>query len=165
MVNKSAGVVMVRIEHSLGTDGNYCKVPRFLCVEPGGPWKNMAWSIPKGGREPEDNTLRDTGVREYEEETGQIAPVDELVPVGSIRQRKGKTVHAWYFVDSGDYPIKFRSNTYKIEHPKGSGKFKTYKEAIAHKFLTEDEAKDKLIDAQFELILRIKRNLEIRKLI
>jgi len=165
MVNKSAGVVMVRIRLSQSTDNNCSKEPVFLCVEPGGPWKNMAWSIPKGGREPQDNTLFETGTREFEEETGQIAPVNELFSVGSIRQRKGKTVHAWYFIDNDNNPIKFRSNTYRIEHPKGSGRMKTYKEAITHQFLTVDEAKDKLIDAQFELILRIKRNLEIRNLL
>ena len=54
---------------------------------------------------------------------------------------------------------------YTIEHPKGSGKTKTYKEVVSHKFLDEAEAKEKLIDAQFDFIIRIKKNLTERNLI
>ena len=165
MVNKSAGVIMVRIINGKDSNNNVVKIPLFLCLEPGGPWKKMAWSIPKGGKEITDDSLIETGMREFEEETGQIAPKEELISIGSIRQRKAKTVHAWFFIDNDEQPIKFRSNTYRIEHPKGSGKMKTYKEAISHKFLTEEEAKEKLIDTQFDFILRIKRILGNKKLL
>ena len=165
MVIKSAGIIMVRLKNGLDRYGNTTKIPTFLCVKPGGPWKNMDWSIPKGSREKNDLSLKSTGIREFEEETGQIAPEDELIPIGSIRQRKGKNVFAWYFVDYCNEHICFRSNTYTIEHPKGSGKTKTYKEAIAHRFLTEEEAKEKLIDAQYLFIERVKNSLQERKII
>ena len=146
MVVKSAGIIMVR---------NTNQGLRFLCIKPGGPWKNMAWSIPKGGVEPDDKTLKDTAMREFGEETGQLVLETDLIPIGSIKQRKGKVVHAWFFVDNDNSPIKFRSNSYKIEHPKKSGKYVTFKEAISHKFLSAHEAKELLIPAQYELIRRI----------
>lgn len=165
MVVKSAGVIMVRFNTYTDNSNNIVREPLFLCVKPGGPWKNMEWSIPKGGKETNDKTLKDTGIREYEEETGQIAPENDLIPIGSIKQRKGKVVYAWYFVDNSNEPIKFRSNSYTIEHPKGSGKIKTYKEAVNHRFLNEDDAKTLLISSQFEFIKRIRKKLEETNLI
>ena len=165
MVSKSAGVIMVRLKRYVCEDGNIKIIPLFLCVKPGGPWKNMDWSIPKGGKEKDDNTLKDTGIREFGEETGQIAPENELIPIGSIKQRKGKIVYAWYFIDYSNDNIVFKSNTYTIEHPKGSGKTKTFKEVVFHKFLDEIEAKDLLIDTQFEFISRIIKQLKDKNLI
>ena len=165
MVIKSAGIVMVRIKKMCNLDGTSSNVPLYLCVKPGGPWKNMDWSIPKGGKEKDDISLKNAGIREFGEETGQIAPEEELISVGSIRQRKGKVVYAWYFIDNNTGPIKFRSNSYSIEHPKNSGKMKSYKEVINHKFLTENEAYELLISPQYEFILRIKKDLEARGLL
>ena len=90
MVSKSAGVIMVRLKKYVDVDGRIKVIPLFLCVKPGGPWKNMDWSIPKGGKEKDDDTLKDTGIREFAEETGQIAPENDLIPIGSIKQKKRK---------------------------------------------------------------------------
>ena len=79
MVVKSAGIIMVR---------NTNQGLRFLCIKPGGPWKNMAWSIPKGGVEPDDKTLKDTAMREFGEETGQLVlETDQLEALSREREK------------------------------------------------------------------------------
>ncbi|HZR78372.1 MAG TPA: NUDIX domain-containing protein, partial [Chthoniobacterales bacterium] len=73
----------------------------FLLVHPGGPfWKNKddgAWSIPKGQVEPDEDFLT-RAQTEFEEEIG-IKPSGNWIPLGSIKQKGGKTVHAWAFED------------------------------------------------------------------
>src|SRR3954447_5271728 len=71
----------------------------FLLVHPGGPfWANKdagAWSIPKGQIEDEEEP-RACAIRELEEELGKAPELDpeQLIELGSIRQRAGKTVGA-----------------------------------------------------------------------
>ena len=93
-----------------------------LLVHPGGPfWRNRdlgAWSIPKG----ELNEAEDAEAaarREFREELG-IEAVGQLRPLGNIRQRSGKVVHA--FALEGDLDVSaVRSNTIAIEWPPRSG--------------------------------------------
>ena len=70
---------------------------RVFLAHPGGPfWRKAdehAWTIPKGLIEPGEDPL-DAAQREFREETG-IDPSGPFIPLGSIRQRSGKTVHAW----------------------------------------------------------------------
>src|ERR1700720_3405943 len=88
--NISAGLLMFRKKNdSL----------EFLLVHPGGPfWKNKddgAWSIPKGEAQTEEDLLTRAQI-EFEEELG-IKPAGSFIPLGSIKQKGGKTVHAWAF--------------------------------------------------------------------
>src|SRR5690242_18981597 len=102
----------------------------FLLVHPGGPfWKNKddgAWTIPKGEAHPEEDLLARAKI-EFKEELGIEAP-GNFISLGSIKQKGGKTVHAWAF--EGDLPDGFelRSNTFEIEFPPRSGKFKEFPE-------------------------------------
>ena len=75
--------------------------PEVLLVHPGGPFwarKDLgAWSIPKGGPE-EGEDPRACALRELAEELGPAAPaiaLEDLIELGSIRQKGGKVVHAW----------------------------------------------------------------------
>ena len=86
-----------------------------LLAHPGGPlFRNRdegSWSIPKG--EPDgDEPLLDVARREFAEETGQPAPDDDAVPLGSIVQKGGKIVHAWALEGDLD-PATSRSNTFE----------------------------------------------------
>jgi len=73
-------------------------------AHPGGPfWKNKdagAWSIPKGLIEADEELLT-AAQREFHEETG-LKPQGDFIPLGSIRQKAGKTVHAWAIEGDAD---------------------------------------------------------------
>src|SRR3954467_15414607 len=68
-----------------------------LLAHPGGPfWANKdagAWTVPKGLVEPGEDLLA-AARREFAEETG-LRPAGAFLPLGSVRQKAGKTVHAW----------------------------------------------------------------------
>ena len=76
----------------------------FFLAHPGGPfWAKKdagAWSIVKGEVEPAEELLA-CALREFTEETGLVA-TGPFHPLGSVRQKSGKTVHAWAF--EGDWP-------------------------------------------------------------
>src|SRR5215212_9400097 len=120
MAKQSAGLLVYRRR-----DGNI----ELLLVHPGGPfWKNKdsgAWSIPKGefteGEEP-----LEVAKREFLEETGR--PIDgSFQPLTPVKQRSGKTVHAWSI--EADLDVSHvKSNTFTIEWPPRSGKQQEFPE-------------------------------------
>jgi predicted NUDIX family NTP pyrophosphohydrolase len=130
----------------------------FLLVHLGGPlWKNKdegAWTIPKGeAAEGEDLLIR--AQIEFEEELG-IKASGNWMPLGSIKQKGGKTVHAWAF--EGDLPPDFQlhSNTFEIEWPPRSGKFKDFPEIDRAEFFSEKIARRKINPAQITLLDRLR---------
>lgn len=131
---------------------------KFLLVHPGGPfWKNKddgAWTIPKGeAAEGEDLLVR--AQLEFEEELG-IKSSGNLIPLGSIKQKGGKTVHAWAF--EGDLPELFqlRSNTFQLEWPPHSGKFAEFPEVDRAEFFLEEIARRKINPGQIPFIERLR---------
>ena len=78
--------------------------PQFFLAHPGGPfWSNRdvgAWTIPKGVVE-EGEEILDAARREFREETG-IEPSPPFIPLGAIKQKAGKTVHAWAWEGDAD---------------------------------------------------------------
>jgi predicted NUDIX family NTP pyrophosphohydrolase len=101
----------------------------IFLAHPGGPfWAKRdagAWTIPKGVVD-EGEELLDGARREFREETG-IDAVGPYASLGSVRQKAGKTVHAWAWEGDAD-PDMIISNTTKTEWPRGSGKWLTYPE-------------------------------------
>ena len=154
--NLSAGLLMFRIKGG--------EVQVFL-VHPGGPfWLKKdegAWSIPKGEVQ-ENEPLLETAIREFEEEIG-VSVKGEFLELGSIKQRGGKTVHAWAF--EGDYnesqPIK--SNMFTMEFPPGSGKMREFPEIDKACFFDLEEAKRKINAAQVEFIERLQNAISTKK--
>ena len=69
----------------------------FLLAHPGGPfWARKdagAWSIPKGEYEQGADAL-EAAKREFNEETG-CAITGNFIMLVPLKQRSGKTVHAW----------------------------------------------------------------------
>ena len=120
----SAGLLMFRQR-----DG----VLEFLLVHPGGPlWSNRdegAWSIPKGEAAAGEDLL-ERARKEFEEELGLPAPA-KCFPLGSIKQKGGKTVHAWAV--EGDLPADFlcSSNSFEMEWPPRSGNARVSRRSIA----------------------------------
>jgi predicted NUDIX family NTP pyrophosphohydrolase len=125
-------------------------------AHPGGPfWKNKdagAWTLPKGLVEEGEDALA-AARREFEEETG-IRPEGTFLPLGSIRQKAGKTVHAWAWEGDAD-PAAVTSNEVRTEWPRGSGKWLAFPEVDRCAWFSPEAAREKLIPAQAELIDRL----------
>ncbi len=129
-------------------------------AHPGGPfWARRdegAWTIPKGGVEAGEDAL-DAARREFEEETG-IPPRGEFVPLGSIRQRAGKIVHAWAWEGDADAST-ITSNTTQTEWPRGSGRRITYPEVDRCGWFSPEEARQRMNPAQAAFIDRLQQHL------
>jgi predicted NUDIX family NTP pyrophosphohydrolase len=127
-----------------------------LLAHPGGPfWTKKdqgAWTIPKGLVNTGESILL-AACREFEEETG-IRPHGNFLPLGSIRQKAGKLVHAWALEGDAD-PAKTTSNLMKMEYPKGSSKWLTFPEVDRCAWFDYEEAMDFINPAQVELIDRL----------
>jgi len=137
----------------------YRRAPRgleFFLAHPGGPfWQNRdagAWTIPKGIAEEGEDILA-AACREFEEETG-IRPLGPFLPLGSIRQKAGKVVHAWAWEGDAD-PDRVTSNTTQTEWPRGSGRLLTFPEVDRCAWFDLRAAREKINPAQAELIDRL----------
>jgi len=91
--------------------------------------------------------------REFREETG-IAPGGPFLPLGSIRQKAGKVVHAWAWEGDAD-PAGIVSNLMRTEWPRGSGKWLTFPEVDRCEWFDVAGARAKVNPAQAELIDRL----------
>lgn len=140
----SAGLLVWRP----GTGGR-----EFLLAHPGGPlWARRddgAWMIPKGeiaeGEEPLACALR-----EFEEEVGQTVagPFDALAP---IRQRGGKRVLCWLVQADLDL-AGFRSNSFAMEWPRGSGRTVEFPEIDKVAYWSAEIAVRKILPSQAPLL-------------
>jgi len=133
-------------------------VLEVLLVHPGGPFwakKDLgAWTIPKGEVAEGEDELT-TAQREFEEETGLHAE-GPFHPLGHVKQKAGKVVHAWAFEGDGD-PAAIRSNTFEVEWPPGSGQSQTFPEVDRADFFGLEEARRRINPAQVELLDALER--------
>jgi predicted NUDIX family NTP pyrophosphohydrolase len=136
-----------------------------LLAHPGGPfWRDRdagAWTIPKGIVD-EGEELLEAARREFEEETG-IRPAGPFLPLGSVRQKAGKVVHAWAWEGDADARA-IVSNMARIEWPPGSGRWVSYPEVDRCAWFEPDVARRRINPAQAELIGRLEQALEAREL-
>ncbi len=150
----SAGLLMFRLRAG--------RLEVFL-AHPGGPFfahrDEGHWTIPKGEFEPGEELLA-TAIREFQEETG-LAASGPFLPLGSIRQKGGKTVHAWAFAGDWDESQPIRSNTFELEFPLGSGKYVRFPEIDRAGFFSVAEARRKLKDRQLPFLERLQSTLGI----
>ena len=128
-------------------------------IHPGGPfWVKKdegVWSIPKGEINPGEELLK-AAMREFSEEVG-LAPDSqkEFLPLGEIKQKGGKTVHAWAFEGDLDPLHKITGGQFTMEWPPRSGKTATFPEVDRGQFFTIAEARKKLIEAQHPFLERL----------
>lgn len=129
-------------------------------AHPGGPfWKNRddgAWTIPKGlVSEGEEHFV--AACREFQEETG-IEPQGPFHPLGSVKQKGGKIIHAWGWEGNVD-PACVVSNTTRVELPRGSGRWITVPEIDRCGWFDLPTARQKMNAAQAELLDRLQQLL------
>ena len=129
----------------------------MLLGHPGGPFfgrKDLGnWSIPKGEGEPGED-LVDVARREFREETGHPSPDQSAIPLGTIRQRGGKVVHAWALAGDLD-PAAAHSNTFFLEWPRGSSRLEAFPEIDRVAWFDLAEARLRLKDAQVPFLDRL----------
>jgi len=134
---------------------------QVLLAHPGGPFftrkDDGVWTIPKGEASPSEDLLTRARI-EVEEELG-IKPSGNWIPLGSIKQKGGKTVHAWAV--EGDLPEQFelKSNLFEMEWPPRSGKLKEFPEIDRAEFFPEEIARRKINPAQIPFLDRLRAAL------
>lgn len=148
MGTTSAGVLLFRRT----TDGL-----EVLLAHMGGPlWERRdagAWTLPKGEPEPGED-LHAAAVREFAEELGTPLPGGTDVSLGSVRQKAGKTVHAW--AREGDLDTDaVVSGTFEMEWPPRSGRRQSFPEVDRAAWVPIDRARGLVVAAQAELLDRL----------
>jgi len=136
-----------------------------LLVHPGGPFFRRkdqgAWTIPKGEAADGEDLLTRARI-EFEEELGisvgaaaVTSGQERLIELGDVKQKGGKTVHAWAF--AGDLPSNFKlsSNTFEMEWPPRSGKTHPFPEIDQASFFSLEVARIKINPAQAALLDRL----------
>ena len=129
-----------------------------LLVHPGGPFfRNKdagAWTIPKG-EAAEDEDLLSRAKLEFEEELGTKPSASQWIELGTVKQKGGKTVHAWAF--EGELPPEFvlASNTFAMEWPPRSGRTAEFPEIDRAEFFPIELAREKINQAQIEFLDRL----------
>lgn len=148
----AAGLLMCRFEKN---------TLQFFLVHPGGPFFKKkdegVWSIPKGIPEAENENLLDVAVREFTEETG-IKPEGEFCSLGYVQQKAGKIVHAWAFLGQWDPATGIESNTFSMEWPPRSGKYKDFPEMDRADWFPYEQAVTKINPAQVTFLDRAKQH-------
>lgn len=144
----SAGVLLYRM------DGGVTEV---LIGHPGGPfWARKddgAWSIPKGEYTPGEDPWQ-AARREFGEELGCPVPDGQRRDLGATRQPSGKILTV--FAVAADLDISgFRSNTFSLEWPRGSGRLQEYPELDRVAWLPIDAARAKLLEGQRVFLNRL----------
>ncbi len=127
-----------------------------LLAHPGGPfWAQRdagAWSIPKGLVD-EGEDLLAAACREFAEETG-LHPQGSFLPLGSVRQKAGKLIHAWACEGDAD-PATLKSNLMRAEWPRGSGRWLQFPEVDRCAWFDPRSARQKLNPAQAAFVDRL----------
>jgi predicted NUDIX family NTP pyrophosphohydrolase len=148
----SAGLLLYRVR------GDALEV---LIGHPGGPfWARKddgAWSIPKGeyasGEDPWEAARR-----EFAEEVGCPAPDGPRLDLGTVKQPSGKMLTV--FAVAADLDVsEFRSNTFTLEWPKGSGRLQEFPELDRVAWLGVPEARIKLLKGQQPFLDRLATGL------
>jgi predicted NUDIX family NTP pyrophosphohydrolase len=146
MVKRSAAILLYRMSEQNGLE--------ILIAHMGGPfWAKKdarAWSIPKGEYEDNEDPL-EAARREFEEEMGSPVPYGDLVHLGDCRQPSGKIITTWAV--KGDFDLsRFRSNTFAMEWPKGSGQMKEFPEVDHAEWMVIERASHMLVKGQVPIV-------------
>lgn len=136
----SAGCLMYRVDQG---------VLEVLLGHPGGPYylerDEGVWSLPKGRAE-HGETILETAIREFREETGWEPPTNGLTALGQVVATK-KHIYIWAFAGNCD-ASQLCSNRFWLEWPPQSGMMQEFPEFDRLAFFSLPEARRKLERAQ-----------------
>ena len=154
---------MPRISAGLLLYRHRARTLEVFLIHMGGPfWADKdegAWSIPKGEVNPDEDYLTEAK-REFQEETGQVAPEGPYTALTPIRQKAGKLVYAW-MAEGGDINAEnIVSNTFRVEWPPRSGRWQSYPEADRAAWLDMPTARAKLLPSQAPLLDQLEEILK-----
>ena len=158
----SAGLLMYKIRKtsSLTSVNEENRELLVFLVHPGGPFwqhKDNVWGIPKGERDNPDDDFFDVAKREFCEETSINLPKNaRFISLGSIKQANGKIVYAWAFENNENFKFECKSFV-EMEGMR-------FCEVDKGEFFTLKEAKEKILASQFELIERLRKELNIKNI-
>ncbi|MFE4545350.1 NUDIX domain-containing protein [Arthrobacter sp. NPDC056727] len=146
MAVRSAGLLLYRLNSGAEVE--------VWIAHMGGPfWERKdqhAWSIPKGEYLEEEDPLA-AAQREFAEEMGVPAPSADYLLLGTFRQPSGKLITA-FTAESAFAPEKILSNTFPLEWPKGSGTIQEFPEIDRAEWISESEARRKLVKGQLPIL-------------
>jgi predicted NUDIX family NTP pyrophosphohydrolase len=129
-----------------------------LLAHPGGPYfRNKSdgiWTVPKGEAAENEDLLARARI-EFEEELGVKSPEAALMDLGSIKQKGGKTVHAWAFEGSLRDDFLLNCNSFEMEWPPRSGKMESFPEIDQVDFFSVGQARSKINPAQIAFLDRL----------
>lgn len=155
-IRTSAGILLFRRRSDPDHESVRTEV---LLVHPGGPFfakkDEGAWTVPKGILENESESPLARAKKEFEEELGAelVVGAGGFLELGSVKQKGGKTVHAWAV--EGDFTGPARSNTCRLEWPPKSGKWQTFPEIDRAEWFPLEAARAKINVAQREFLDRL----------
>jgi predicted NUDIX family NTP pyrophosphohydrolase len=151
---RSAGILLWRRR-----DGAF----EVLLGHMGGPlWRGKdaaAWSVPKGLYD-EDEPALAAAVREWNEELGLPlpVPVQDLVPLGEVRQPSGKRLTVW--AGEGDLdPAEVVPGTFPMQWPPRSGRIAEFPEIDLVEWCSVDVARPRLVVGQRVFLDRLLERL------
>ncbi|MCA1655825.1 MAG: NUDIX domain-containing protein [Pseudonocardiaceae bacterium] len=136
-----------------------------LIAHMGGPfWARKdvgAWSIPKGEYTVDEEPLA-VARREFAEEMGAPPPAGDVIQLGEIKQSGGKIVITYAI--EGDFDLSgFRSNTFELEWPRGSGRVREFPEVDRAEWVPAAVAREKLVKGQVPVLDALRDHLVDRR--
>jgi predicted NUDIX family NTP pyrophosphohydrolase len=83
-----------------------------------------------------------------------IHPQGPFLPLGAVKQKSGKVVHAWAWEGDANASLA-TSNATRTEWPRGSGRWVTFPEVDRCEWFDAGAAREKINAAQAEFIARL----------
>lgn len=146
MAVRSAGILLYR--H--GAAGEL----ELWIAHMGGPFwagkQARSWSVPKGEYQADEDPLV-AALREFTEEIGTPPPAVDYFLLGEFRQPSGKVITV-FMAETDFEPGQILSNTFPLEWPKGSGTIQDFPEIDDARWVSEAEARSKLVKGQLPIL-------------
>lgn len=152
-MKRSAGIIAYKFRNE--------KLYIFLAHMGGPYWENInVWSTLKGEYNNNEKAI-DVAVREFKEECGVEIDKTNLFYLHTEKQKSNKLVIFFATEVDIDSNTCF-SNSFQMEHPKGSNHFITVLEMDKYNWFPIEEAKEIILSGQRKSLLKLEKLLKNR---